>query len=51
MNEQIKEKNKGGRPRKEKKGKLIWVPDFAVDIVEAVLTATKQQHEKTQVQS
>jgi hypothetical protein len=48
MTEQIKEKNKGGRPRKEKKGKLIWVPDFAVDIVEAVLNVTKQQAQNQQ---
>jgi hypothetical protein len=50
MTEQIKEKNKGGRPRKEKKGALIWVQSEYVDTIKAVLETLKQQKPQ-QVQS
>jgi hypothetical protein len=52
MTEQIevKQKNKGGRPRKEKTGKHIWIPAEYVAMVQAILDVGKQQNNQ-QVQS
>ena len=46
MTEQIevKPKNKGGRPRKEKTGKHIWIPAEYVAMVQAILDVGKQQN-------
>lgn len=41
-----KPKNKGGRPRKDKKGALLWVPDIYVDAVRGFLEGLKQQNNK-----
>ena len=43
-------KNKGGRPRKEKTGKHIWIPAESVAMVQAILEVGKQKN-KEQVQS
>jgi hypothetical protein len=50
MTEQIevKPKNKGGRPRKEKKGAMIWCPDFCLDMVQAIIETAKQQQSRQQ---
>lgn len=43
------EKNKGGRPRKEKKGKTVFVPAEISDMVMAMIeTFRKQQQAKQQ---
>ena len=41
-----KEKKKMGRPRKEKKGVAIWIPDIYVDSVRAFLETLKQQNQQ-----
>ena len=39
---------KMGRPRKEKKGALLWIPDIYVDSVTAYLELLKMQHNQRQ---
>ncbi|MDP3331274.1 MAG: hypothetical protein Q8S55_04660 [Methylococcaceae bacterium] len=41
-------KNKGGRPRKDKKGALLWVSAEFVDSMTAYLELLKQQQTKRQ---
>ena len=48
---EVTPKNKGGRPRKEKKGRMIWCPDFCLDMVQAIIETAKQQQQRQQVQS
>ena len=38
-----KPKHKGGRPRKDKTGKHMWIPAQYVDVVKAILDAGKKQ--------
>ncbi len=43
MTEEIKPvKNKGGRPRKEKGGKNVWIPANLLDTVLLMIQASKQ---------
>jgi|GEM_PF-1532777 hypothetical protein len=48
MTEQIevKPKNKGGRPKKDKKGILLWVAADYADAMQAFLETLKQQSQK-----
>jgi hypothetical protein len=48
MTEIEKPKNKGGRPRKEKGGKNVWVPANLLDTVLLMIQASRQAQ---QVQS
>lgn len=41
-----KPKNKGGRPRKDKKGAMVWVPAEIMDSVSAYIELLKQQQRK-----
>ena len=41
-------KNKGGRPRKDKKGALLWVSAEFVDAMNAYLELLKQQQTQRQ---
>ena len=41
-----KPKNKGGRPRKEKTGKHIWIPAEFIDMVNAIVATGKQQRQQ-----
>jgi hypothetical protein len=47
MTEQTKKKM--GRPKKEKKGAMIWCPDFCLDMVQAIIETAKQQQQQKQV--
>lgn len=56
MTEQIeaiepKPKNKGGRPRKDKGGKNVWIPADLLDTVLLMIQATRQKQQRQQVQS
>jgi hypothetical protein len=44
--EEVKPKNKGGRPRKEQKGDYLWVPADYVQAMRAFLETLKQQNQK-----
>lgn len=44
----MEEKNKGGRPRKEKKGKAVFIPADLIEIVEAMLNAFRKQQQAKQ---
>ena len=46
-----KPKNKGGRPKAAKKGKILWVAAEYVDAMNAFLETLKQQHEKQNQQA
>lgn len=53
MTEQIeaiepKPKNKGGRPRKEKKGEYLWIPADYVTSVKAFFETMKAQNQQVQ---
>jgi hypothetical protein len=39
-------KNKGGRPRKDKQGKHLWIPAECLDVVIAILETTRKQQAK-----
>lgn len=45
---EVKPKNKGGRPRKEKTGKHIWIPAEFIEMVQAMVAAGKQQRQQVQ---
>lgn len=47
MTEQTKKKM--GRPKKDKKGRMIWCPDFCLDMVQAIIETAKQQQQQKQV--
>lgn len=51
MTEQIEAtpKNKGGRPRKEKGGKNVWIPAEILDTVLLMIQATRQANQRQQV--
>ncbi len=56
MTEQIeviepKPKNKGGRPRKDKGGKNVWIPADLLDTVLLMIQATRQANQRQQVTS
>ena len=44
------EKNKGGRPRKEKTGKNVFVPAEISDMVMAMIEAFRKQQAQKQAQ-
>jgi len=46
---EVKPKNKGGRPRKEKGGKNVWIPAEILDTVLLMIQATRQK-QRQQVQ-
>lgn len=39
-------KRKVGRPKKTKKGQMIWCPDFCLDSVQAFIETLKQQNQQ-----
>lgn len=39
---EVKPKNKGGRPRKDKGGKNVWIPANLLDTVLLMIQASKQ---------
>lgn len=39
-------KKKMGRPKKEKKGVTMWIPDICVDSVRALIEGMKQQNQQ-----
>ena len=41
-------KNLGGRPKKDKKGAMIWCPDFCLDMVQAIIETAKQKQAQKQ---
>jgi hypothetical protein len=41
-----KVKNKVGRPKKEKKGVTMWIPDICVEPVRALIEGMKQQNQQ-----
>jgi hypothetical protein len=45
---EVKPKNKGGRPRKEKGGKNVWIPANLLDTVLLMIQASKQAQQATQ---
>lgn len=45
---EAKPKNKGGRPRKEKKGEYLWIPSEYVDVMKAFFETMKQQKQQGQ---
>ncbi len=45
------EKNKGGRPRKEKTGRNVFVPAEILDMVTAMVEVFRKQQQRQQVQS
>jgi hypothetical protein len=48
---EVKPKNKGGRPRKEKGGKNVWIPADLLDTVLLMIQATRQKQQRQQVQA
>lgn len=41
-------KNKGGRPKADKKGAMVWVSAELLDAVQAYIELLKQQHNQRQ---
>ena len=45
---EVKPTNKGGRPRKEKGGKNVWIPANLIDTVLLMIQADKQARQQVQ---
>jgi hypothetical protein len=41
-------KKKMGRPKKEKKGAMIWCPDFCLEFVQTYIATEKQRQQAKQ---
>lgn len=44
-------KRKVGRPKKIKKGQMIWCPDFCLDSVQAFIETLRQQQNQQQAKT